>query len=177
MLQGMLIGLMAVYMVVPILASHASAYSLGDYHLMSKSATFIWGDSISNPGSVLRNGWESAIGDWATASSCSFYYDRWSANTLTTYYESSSYKYGHIDVNYNTNTGYINYFTAGLNALNQNITNSNVARSTANHEFGHALGLDDLDSGRAIMNHNRDRTTLYAPQVDDKNGVKYVYGS
>lgn len=40
------------------------------------------------------------------------------------------------------------------------------------HEFGHSFGLDDITSGIAIMNINRNRSSIYTAQQDDINGVK-----
>lgn len=178
MAQGMLAGLMMACMVVPMLTQSASAYSLESFHLRSKSASFVWGDRISSPGTVIRNAWESAINDWASASSCNFYDSSNSANELNSFYETSSSLYGRTGLSYDITSEaiYIASFDAKINAGNSNISTRNVARSAANHEFGHLLGLNDLSSGTAIMNNNRDRTTIYIPQTDDINGVAAVYG-
>ncbi|MDE7218292.1 MAG: matrixin family metalloprotease [Oscillospiraceae bacterium] len=178
MSQGMLVGLIMACIVVPMLTLSVSAYSLESFHLKSKSASFVWGDRIDTPGSVIRNAWESAISDWASASSCDFYSSSNSVNELNSFYESSSSLYGRTKLTYDITTDaiYIASFEAKINAGNSSISRSNVARSTANHEFGHLLGINDLSSGTAIMNTNRERSTIYIPQTDDINGVAAVYG-
>ncbi len=50
-------------------------------------------------------------------------------------------------------------------------------RSTATHELGHALSLDDNpNTGRvSLMKHNRNRTTVQKPQPYDVSEVKRIY--
>jgi len=49
-----------------------------------------------------------------------------------------------------------------LNSNNSKIKNKkNYARSTACHELGHVLGLDDLDSGSSLISHARNRSKIY----------------
>ena len=81
--------------------------------------------------------------------------------------------YGVTAVSYSNNI--VTSFTAKINAGNSNIPGTNVARSTANHEFGHVLGLNDVTSGTAVMNTSRDRTSIYIPKQDDKDGVSDIY--
>lgn len=47
----------------------------------------------------------------------------------------------------------------------------NTPRSTIAHELGHALHLDDLNSGSSLMSHSRKREEIYIPQQDDIDGV------
>ncbi len=58
-------------------------------------------------------------------------------------------------------------------------TDANSRKSTITHEIGHLLGLDDnppvLNANDSLMNHSRDRTTVYAPQPYDIMNVKYIY--
>ena len=152
----------------------ANAYSTHSWKLSSKSASYTWGSNLQVSGSVIRNSWESAIGDWYSASSVNFYYSSASPNVLNSIYESSSSLYGRTTVSHSG--GIVTSFKANINSGNSSISQTNVARSTANHEFGHVLGLDDLTSGTAIMNVNRNRKTVYVPKTDDKNGITAIYG-
>lgn len=154
-------------------ATSAYAYSLHTWKLASKAASYKWGDRLQTSGSVIRNAWESADDDWYTASSVNFYYSSSSANVLNSISESSTTLYGRTTISHSNNT--VTSFTANINAGNSNISGSNVARSTANHEFGHVLGIDDLTSGTAIMNTSRNRSSIYVPQQDDKDGITSIY--
>jgi len=154
----------------------ASAYSLTGWLIAPyKSISFKWGSNLSSPGSVIRNAWESSVTDWSSASGFTFYQYNSSVNVLNSWYESSSSNYGRYSLTYNQFYE-VTTFTADINSGNTNITATNVARSVANHEFGHIAGLDDLTSGTAIMNVNRTRGTIYIPQTDDKNGIYAIYG-
>jgi hypothetical protein len=61
--------------------------------------------------------------------------------------------------------------------LNWNYLQSDTTtrrRSTAGHEWGHALGLDHV-GGSALMNDVRNRDTIYVPQSDDIKGIQALY--
>jgi hypothetical protein len=49
--------------------------------------------------------------------------------------------------------------------------------STSTHELGHGLSLADnpRNSYPSLMKHNRDRTTIYAPQAYDIREVRSIY--
>ena len=51
-------------------------------------------------------------------------------------------------------------------------------RSTATHELGHALSLDDNPGTRkaSLMKHSRNRATMQKPQSYDVAEVKRIYG-
>lgn len=66
-------------------------------------------------------------------------------------------------------------YNASINISNPNIKGTNVAKSTAVHEIGHSLGLNDVTSGTSIMNGNRNRKTIHTPQSIDKTRVKSLY--
>ena len=56
---------------------------------------------------------------------------------------------------------------------------NNAKKSTITHEIGHLLGLSDnppIDDNASLMNHTRNRNTVYVPQPYDIYNVKYVYG-
>jgi hypothetical protein len=151
------------------------AYVLESYYWKNGvgNLTYKWGSNLQSPGSVIRNGFNSAVSDWiATSTPVWLSYNSSSPNTLNSYYLLDSSEYGKCTVTY---TGsYINYFTAMVNSGNSNITLNNVARSAAGHELGHGLGLDH-STLTAIMNSNRNRTSIYTPQSDDINGINARY--
>lgn len=68
-------------------------------------------------------------------------------------------------------TSYNSYLNTGTPSLSK----TNYGRSTAAHELGHAIGLDDLSSGNSLMSHSRDRSLIYTPQSDDLQGVNAIY--
>ncbi len=165
--------LLLILLITSIITS--SAYAFGPYHLANKGASYQWGSNLQIPGSTMRTVWETAISDWANTASTNYYYLPNSVNEFDTYSEA--------DTSYFGKTFYLEHdgkilksFSANLNMLNTTITtNTTVARSTANHEIGHTLGIDHVTSGTAIMNTSRDRTQIYIPRYDDKLGVQALY--
>jgi len=149
------------------------AYSLHGWKLPTKTTSFQWGSRLASSGSVLRNGWESAITSWYNSSSVNFFHHSSSVNILNSWNESSSTYYGRMTT-WKNNNNVVTQFLGELNAGNTNITKTNVAKSVAVHEFGHTLGIDHV-SVTAIMNSNRDRTVTHNPQTDDKNGINAIY--
>lgn len=167
------LGLLSICIVVAAFAIPTYAYTLAPHKLPSKVASYTWGSNLQTSNSVIRNGFENAIDDWYDASSVVFYYSSSSNNTLNSIYESSSSLYGRATIT--SSNGIVTKFTATVNAGNSYISNNNVARSAANHELGHVLGLDDKTSGIAIMNTNRNREITYVPKADDIDGVAAIY--
>lgn len=166
------IRILGVCAIITVFTIPAYAYSTHSWKLSSKAASYTWGANLQSSG-VIKNAWKTADDDWYSASSINFYYYPNSENVLNSFYESSSTLYGRTSIT--QSGGIVKTFVAMLNAENGNIGKNNVARSTANHEFGHVLGIDDLTSGTAIMNVHRNRETVYVPQADDKNGIAAIY--
>jgi hypothetical protein len=139
---------------------------------------YTWGANLQSAGTVIRNGFTSAVSDWnSKQTKIKFYYLSSSANKLDSYFLSSSSEYGSTDTYINPTTMYVSYFISTVNAGNPNITQTNVARSVANHELGHSMGLDDNNSPGypAVMDQNRTRSVTYTPQADDVNGINNIY--
>lgn len=164
-----------IVVIVMATATSASAYSLAGWYLYYKTADFKWGNYIQMSGSTVRNAWEDAIDDWNDACSADFYYSSGAISELNSMHDDDAELVGWTDVLQST-SGSVAYFYGYLNAWFPDIGQTNVARSAANHELGHVLGLDELYSGRAIMNLRRDRTSIYLPQTDDLNGIAAIYG-
>lgn len=159
--------------IISVTAMPASAYVLLDAHIANKTASYKWGDKCIES-SVYKSAWELAIDDWDASNDATYYLSAVSANELNLYDEASTSEFGYtrrISVNYDI----LETFELALNRGNSEIRKPNVARSTAVHELGHTLGLADRSSGTAIMNTNRDRSSIYLPQTDDINGVNAVY--
>lgn len=164
-----------VVVIVMVATTSAHAYSLTGWYLYYKTAYFKWGDYIQTSGSTVRNAWEDAIDDWNDACSANFYYSSGAISELNSMHDDDDELLGWTYTYPNTD-GSVAYFFGYLNAWSPYIGQTNVARSSANHELGHVLGLDELYSGRAIMNLHRDRTSIYLPQTDDLNGIAAIYG-
>ncbi len=153
---------------------------------IEESGSGICGDEsfISDPkGSTVtrtKNVAGATVHLTATVEKSSYWYYRSIGSVWTTYtagynstpaFAARTYNYNLID---SRRTCAVSLY--GYTVGNSNITQTNVARSTANHEYGHVLGIDDLTSGTAIMNVNRNRKTIYVPKADDKNGITAIYG-
>lgn len=172
-------SLLIVIIILLFCLNRVFAYSLSSYKWEGTSypiyLTYMLGDNIDSGDSVISLAFKTAISDWNNAQN-RIYFSKASSskNVLNSYYLSSTSEYGYCDISYNTSTKYINYFLANVNAGNPNITGNNVARSVANHELGHGVGLDH-STKTAVMNTARNRTTIYIPQVDDINGMYAQY--
>lgn len=135
--------------------------------------TYSWGDNMGGS-SVIKSAWQSAVSDWkGKQSKVEFVYSSSSDSKLHSFHSTDKSLYG--EMRWNTDLlGFVTKFNGYINNNATNITTTNVARSTANHELAHAMGLDHV-SGTSIMNSSRDRTKIYVPQIDDVNGINARY--
>ena len=139
----------------------------------SLSTSYSWDSTISWNIS-MKNAWNSARDAWGSSNGVTYYYMSNSGYKQGCMKEASSSLYG--EITYAPNIwGDMMGYSAKINISNPNITKTNVAKSTAVHEIGHSLGLDDLTSGTSIMNGNRNRQTIHIPQSIDKSRVNSLY--
>lgn len=169
--------LIVLAIIVSINVTTVFAYSLESYRIVNKSANIFF--SVGSY-TYVKTAWQNAISDWHSKVSSNFYeVSPEQGCALTIMNEASSSLYGRTTFTVSGNR--ITGFVARINVGNSNLSGASatnkakIARSTAGHELGHLLGLDDIYSGTAIMNVNRSRTSIYTPQTDDVNGVNAGY--
>jgi predicted Zn-dependent protease len=128
----------------------------------------------TNVSSTFRNPIETACDDWNNASiPCDIAYSTAPLRNRCVIYNVNDTWYGAYAVYAQDNTD-PNHITSQFELwINQYRTGTtyNIIQSVACHELGHAFGLTDLSSGTAIMNNNRNRSTVYTAKTDDINGV------
>lgn len=164
--------LIFVLLVSAVLPTHA--FIRAGWLLYGKSSSYTWGDRLQGE-SARKTTWQTAMGDWTVASSTRFGYVTTSVNTFNTMYEKSTSLYGETTITHSG--GYVTKFDANLNMGHSDISMyDTVARSTANHEIGHILGLADQTVVTCIMDVTRDRKVVLVPQPDDKRGIRIMYG-
>ncbi|GGB72904.1 peptidase [Fictibacillus barbaricus] len=150
------------------------AYELEGYKMPATSTSYKWGSNLDSGSSVIKTGFIDAMTNWENKTVWNdFFYNSNSLNTLNSWYEVSSSYYGR-NTSYGVSDGVADYFKSEVNSGNSNITKINVAKSTATHELGHAMGIDHNDIN-SIMNSARNREVLYMPQTDDINGIAAIY--
>lgn len=153
------------------------AYEHWDFRLEENWTNFIWGDNLQTLGTVHRTAWSTAIDDWESAADVSILYSSRSANRLESSWVDDEAWYGLTTIeeyDYDANLGWYitEQFLCELNSAAS--MSATVARSVANHEFGHVFGLDHT-TGNSIMNSGRNRNQIYIPQADDIAGVEAIY--
>lgn len=154
-----------------IVVSPTQAYSLIGHKLPSKYSSIKF-DSMH---STYKTYWNNAITSWKS-NGCSFIEQTNAIGTLSTKSISNSNTLGIFYSDVVNIYGELTSYRVYLNTnASSSLSQTNWGRSTACHELGHALGLDDLSSGSSLMSHSRNRSNIYYPQTDDLNGIKVIY--
>lgn len=156
-----------------IFQSTASAYSLHGHRFAGTGfISYKWGSTLTD--GVLKTGWTNAASAWRTSTddNVRFYYDSKSVNYLTRFTDADTVFFGRMVTSHSNKI--VTKFEGFLN--DNAVRVASVAKSTGVHELGHSLGINDLQTGTAIMNTERDRTRITTPQTDDLNGIKAIYG-
>ncbi len=128
------------------------------YHLKTMDYNY-----NSNVKSTFRTAYGQAITSWRVANDIRYVQKSNSVNSLGQENLGATNLYGEATTYRRSSTNRVYRFTIRLNNQNANINKTNVARSTATHEFGHTLGIDHNGS-ESIMNTSRIRAEIYAPQ-------------
>lgn len=148
----------------------ASAYSLMTMGYADPDIDY---KSNSDVNSIYKYAMSYAMGSWNDAScDCTVSSSTGSANYLETYSTSTTTygKYTPLALN-SQSTHRATWFKISFNSYYWPGMSLNSRNSVAVHEIGHAMSLNDLSSGTAIMNNNRNRELMHDPQTDDINGV------
>lgn len=127
----------------------------------------------SNVKSTFRTAYGQAITSWRVANDIRYVQKSSSVNSLAQENLGATTLHGNATT-YRRSNNRVYRFIIRLNNQNANINKTNVARSTATHEFGHTLGIDH-NSEKSIMNTNRTRSTIYAPQKVDRDRINVLY--
>ncbi|MFF2889206.1 hypothetical protein [Paenibacillus sp. NPDC057967] len=155
--------------------TNISAYVLYPHGYHSPSMTF----KNVNLNSLYSTALINAAASWMVGTPASVFLqqDSSSTNTIVAGNYGQSW-YGYYQPYTLNSSGEATRFEIRINGdriaedLLNGVTIVNTPQSAFAHEFGHALHLDDLSSGSAIMNNNRNREYYFKPTKDDIDGVK-----
>lgn len=174
---------LTIILLISVLLIIAISLSANAYTILSRwrysggnmTVTYAWGASMPFS-SDWKTAFNAAASDWSAApTNVDYAYYSASGNKLGIVDKpggSAGYFWGATDA-----YGYLTSFSAAGN-INQAVTGtytSTMKRSTAGHELGHGLGLGEENLRAALMNQNRNRSTVYKPQQDDTDGVNFLY--
>jgi hypothetical protein len=150
-------------------ANEAAAYSFTGEKQCYFYVYWRWGGSIT---SLHKSAFQQALTDWNNSQGMRRFVGGTSSapGAIDTYNENDG-AYGK-SVWYYDSDGCITSWASKLNDYYGNTFTT--ARSSANHELGHILGLDHTTNW-AIMQVGRDRNVIYVPQTDDINGINALY--
>ena len=165
-----IISLGLALLIVFALSLSASAYSLMTAGYADPDIDY---KSDSNVNSIYKYAMSYAMNSWNDAScDCTVSSSTGSANYLETYSTSTTTygKYTPLAL-IDQSTHRATWFKISFNSNYWPSMSLNSRNSVAVHEIGHAMSLNDLSSGTAIMNNNRNRELIHDPQTDDINGV------
>lgn len=157
----------------------ASAYSLLSHHQPEVTSTDVtveydWSAGITQ---AYQDALEDGMADWEAASldkDVTFDYDSSSSNQFHSAWTYGTTWAGQSSLTQGSNSHWSDW-DIELNTWKMQYWSATERRSTAGHELGHVLGLDDLSSGAALMNTNRTRSSIYTPFSDDRDGVDDHY--
>ncbi|MBI4311737.1 MAG: matrixin family metalloprotease [Chloroflexi bacterium] len=168
----------------------AHAYTQSGCHVPDVWTTQIiawydWGTNLQTPGTAWRIAWETAMSDWNSANTTktvNIYGFPSEPNTINSIWdEENGSWYGAFAFDDNPCVSSSPHHYTDWFLLNNVYTtlyfSATERRSVANHELGHLLGLWENNSPgyNAIMDQNRDRSSIYVAQTDDINGVNSIH--
>ena len=147
------------------------AYNLTGYYVANMSTQYAWGSNMTST-SIIKTGWQNAVSAWNNEG-MNIGYNSNSRNLLESRYNSTGSENGMSIIDLYSSSPTVKQFVCYMNSAKGGWT-STTAKSTGIHELGHVVGLDHV-TGRAIMDENRDRTSIYTVQTDDRNGFNAIY--